>query len=81
MTVTAPDTTPPVITDNDNDGLTDDDEINTHDTDPVDADTDNDGMNDGYEIAEGFNPLDSSDCPDWICIKSFNRGWRLGIGK
>ncbi len=81
VTVTAPDTTPPVITDNDNDGLTDDDEINTYDTDPIDADTDNDGMNDGYEIAEGFNPLDSSDCPDWICIKSFNRGWRLGIGQ
>jgi hypothetical protein len=66
--------------DDDNDGLTDDAEVNTYLTNPIDADTDNDGLNDGYEVTEGFNPLDNSDCPDWICIGSSKRGWRLGLG-
>jgi hypothetical protein len=69
-----------IDTDDDNDGLTDDAEINTYKTNPIDADTDNDGLNDGYEITEGFNPLNNSDCPDWICIGSSRRGWRLGLG-
>ena len=67
-------------TDDDNDGRTDNSEINVHNTDPTDADTDNDGLNDGYELDEGLNPLDSSDCPNWICIDSSRRGWRLRLG-
>ena len=69
-----------LFNDDDNDGLTDNSEINIHDTDPTDADTDNDGMSDGYEISEGFDPLDNTDCPNWICIDGSRRGWRLGIG-
>jgi len=59
--------------DSDNDGIAD--LVETGGTD-----TDNDGLNDGYEISEGFDPLDSADCPGWICSNSSRRGWRLGIG-
>ena len=45
--------------DDDNDGLTDDEEINVYGTDPLRRDTDGDGLNDGEEIAVGLNPLDS----------------------
>ena len=43
--------------DDDNDGLSDDDEINVHGTDPLLNDTDGDGVNDGEEVAAGTNPL------------------------
>lgn len=66
--------------DDDYDGLTNDAEVNTYYTNPTDADTDNDGLTDGYEVLEGFNPLDNADCPEWICINSSRRGWRLGLG-
>lgn len=46
----------------------------------TDADTDNDGLKDGYEIAEELNPLQSSDCHDWVCVNNNRRGWRLEIG-
>ena len=55
-------------------------EVNTYGTDPTDGDTDNDGLSDGYEIAKGLNQLDSTDCPNWICIDNNRRGWRLGLG-
>lgn len=70
----------PCDTDDDSDGLTDGAEVSLYNTDPLDADTDNDGLSDGYEITAGFNPLDSSDCPDWTCMSSSQRGWRLGLG-
>ena len=41
--------------DDDNDGLSDADEITTG-TDPLKADTDGDGINDGDEIAQGRDP-------------------------
>ncbi len=66
--------------DDDNDGLTDEAEVKTYKTDPFDADTDNDGLDDGYEVTEGYNPVDSSDCPEWICAGGSRRGWRLGLG-
>jgi len=44
--------------DDDNDGLTDDEETGTHGTDPLVADSDNDGVNDGDEIINGTDPLD-----------------------
>ena len=43
--------------DDDNDGLSDLDEIGIHGTDPLDEDTDDDGVNDGDEIAAGTDPL------------------------
>jgi hypothetical protein len=43
--------------DDDNDGLTDDAEVNQYRTDPLRADTDRDGVNDGDEVAAGTDPL------------------------
>lgn len=43
--------------DDDNDGLSDDDEINVYGTDPLLDDTDGDGVNDGDEVAAGTDPL------------------------
>lgn len=51
-------------TDDDNDGLSDIDELAAG-TDPLDADTDNDLVMDGTEILAGTNPLDSNDRPEW----------------
>ncbi len=48
--------------DDDNDGLTDELEVNTYKTDPLDPDTDNDGIPDGYETQYEFlDPLDDTD--------------------
>ncbi|NND64702.1 MAG: hypothetical protein HKM24_01950, partial [Gammaproteobacteria bacterium] len=49
--------TPPASTDNDNDGVSNDDEV-TNGTDPNDPDTDNDGLDDGEEITYNTDPLD-----------------------
>jgi len=62
--------------DDDNDGLSDDEEINTHGTNPLVADTDGDGINDGVEVDQGTDPtvnnndVDSDDINDGedICI-------------
>lgn len=53
--------TRPDLADSDNDGVSDADEINLHNTDASDADTDLDGMHDGYEITYGLNPSDAAD--------------------
>ncbi|PJA86736.1 MAG: hypothetical protein CO141_03145 [Candidatus Moranbacteria bacterium CG_4_9_14_3_um_filter_42_9] len=45
-----------VITDMDNDGLTDEQE-KVYGTDPTKQDTDGDGFKDGEEIANGYDPL------------------------
>ena len=44
-----------IVTDSDNDGLSDDME-KVYGTDPNKADTDGDGYNDGDEVNGGFNP-------------------------
>jgi len=49
--------------DDDNDGLSDFDEINLYGTDPLDADTDNDGYADGTEIARGVDAKDRFSVP------------------
>ena len=56
--------------DDDNDGLTDDEEINVYQTNPLRADTDGDGLADGAEIANGLDPLNPDDCPLELCPES-----------
>jgi len=46
--------------DDDNDGLTDVDEIDIHGTDPLNPDTDGDGYNDKREVDQGSNPTDNT---------------------
>jgi hypothetical protein len=54
--------------DTDDDGLTDDDEENIHDTDPLDPDTDDDGLTDGEEVNDTkTDPLDPDTDDD--CVK------------
>ncbi|PID60263.1 MAG: hypothetical protein CSB44_11050 [Gammaproteobacteria bacterium] len=43
--------------DSDEDGLPDQEEIDTYQTDPEDADTDDDGLSDSEEVTLGSNPL------------------------
>ncbi|MDO9399549.1 MAG: L,D-transpeptidase family protein [bacterium] len=45
------------IIDTDNDGLSDEQEINIYKTDPQKADTDSDGYNDGEEVKNNYSPL------------------------
>ena len=48
--------------DSDNDGLSDDDEVNIIGTDPLNPDSDGDGISDGVEVGEDVNnPTDSDD--------------------
>jgi hypothetical protein len=59
--------------DSDNDGLTDNVEVNTYGTDPNDWDSDDDGFSDGEEIGQGTNPNDPNDYPiqggfPWLII-------------
>lgn len=49
-----------VVTDSDDDGISDFDEVNLYNTNPFSADTDNDGFTDGAEILSGYNPNDAS---------------------
>ncbi|MFT5451726.1 MAG: hypothetical protein ACI9N9_001212 [Enterobacterales bacterium] len=62
--------TNPLLADTDSDGLSDYDEVMNHGTNPTLVDSDNDGMTDNYELANGFDPLDGSDCPSWMCGSS-----------
>jgi len=50
--------------DDDEDGLSDIDEIEVYSTDPLLLDSDSDGINDGWEVQNGFDPLDGSDASD-----------------
>lgn len=53
--------TNPADADSDDDGLSDGDEVNIHNTSPLDADTDGDGLGDGAEIQQyGTDPLKSN---------------------
>ncbi|MEW6536816.1 MAG: RHS repeat-associated core domain-containing protein [Candidatus Auribacterota bacterium] len=66
--------TNPLITDCDNDGIKDGDEINNFHTDPFNPDYDNDGISDGNEVYEyGTNPkradTDNDGMPDSWEIK------------
>lgn len=49
--------------DSDDDGLSDDEEVNVYATNPLKFDSDDDGFGDGTEILAGTNPLDPDDFP------------------
>ena len=49
--------TNPNLTDSDDDGLSDGDEVLIYNTEPLENDTDGDGVNDGEEVALGTDPL------------------------
>ena len=70
--------TDPLVADSDGDGLGDGAEVNTYKTDPLVSDTDGDSVGDGEEIQEGLDPLDGTDCPDWIC-RSGTKLWLYNI--
>ena len=70
--------TDPLVADSDGDGLSDGAEVNTYKTDPLVSDTDGDSVGDGEEIQEGLDPLDGTDCPDWIC-RSGTKLWLYNI--
>jgi len=53
--------TNPLDSDTDDDGLSDSEELNLRGTDPLDDDTDGDRMADGWEIDNGFDPLNAAD--------------------
>lgn len=61
--------TDPMKADTDEDGLTDWEEVLTYHTDPLDRDTDDDGATDGWEVRNGFDPLEYNDTFD-VDIKS-----------
>ena len=62
--------------DSDGDGLTalEEQQLGTN---PNKKGTDNDGMNNGWELDNGFDPLNSSDCSSWICDGLGN--WRHAV--
>ncbi|MFA5030218.1 MAG: hypothetical protein WC495_01335 [Patescibacteria group bacterium] len=52
--------TNPNLSDSDNDGLIDYDEVKVYTSDPLKADTDGDGNGDGAEVRNGYSPNDDS---------------------
>ncbi len=65
--------------DDDNDGLTDDDEINLYGTNPLLFDTDTDGYGDGDEIALLSDPLDPFSVPEFATGDLAPRGAPDGV--
>lgn len=66
--------TSPSMTDTDEDGLSDYDEVKKHKTDPLKADTDNDGISDLGEVKLGLNPLkEKSDGTTYDAEKVFDQ--------
>ncbi len=52
--------TDPLLSDTDDDGVKDGEEVNTLKTDPLEPDTDGDGFTDGEEVALGSDPTDDN---------------------
>ncbi len=50
--------TDPLKPDTDGDKLSDEEEVNTYKTDPLNPDTDDDGDEDGWEVQQGYDPLE-----------------------
>ena len=70
----------PCDSDDDNDGLSDIDEISTHLTDPLNPDTDGDGLDDGTEVAFVFDPTDPDTDADGYCDGPNNPGGACALG-
>jgi len=64
----------PCNPDEDEDGLTDYDELNVVGTDPLDEDTDDDAFRDGVEVYLGTDPTDA--CPD---VVGADDAWPLDV--
>ena len=67
--------------DDDNDGLTDEDEI-IHNTNPTNPDSDGDGMPDGWEVDNDLNPLVNDaglDSDDDGLSNRYEYGWRENV--
>ncbi len=69
--------TDPTSRDSDQDGLTDEVELNITGTNPLLADTDGDGFPDGYEIAKGLDPLDPADGRTDLNENWMHDGWEF----
>jgi predicted outer membrane repeat protein len=68
--------TSPVLSDTDDDGLSDGDEVNSYGTDPLNPDCDGDGLSDGDEInLRGTNPLSADSDTDGL-----PDGWEVANG-
>jgi hypothetical protein len=59
--------------DDDNDGLSDVDELNVYSTDPLDPDTDGDGFDDGTEVAAGSDPNLPGSIPEVPAVRGWGR--------
>ncbi len=71
--------TDPTVTDTDEDGLSDEDEVVVYDTDPTVVDTDGDGISDAAELEAGTDPLDPLDPRiETTSVPEF--GFREGLG-
>jgi hypothetical protein len=68
-----------VVADTDTDGLSDFDEVVTHDTDPQNSDTDGDGISDGDEVAAGSDPLDENSFPIELPTLGTLGRWALAL--
>ena len=58
--------TAPDKADTDADDLTDQAEVNIHQTDPLNPDSDEDGLKDGLEVAQGLSPLNNDSDEDGL---------------
>ena len=66
----------------DNDGLTNDEEVNVYGTDPINADTDGDVYPDGVEVEFGGDPTDETVRPKlFVAQVSSPRALRVGLGE
>lgn len=80
--IVMPSENPDLFQDSDGDGLSDEDELQIHNTDPFNPDSDNDGLPDGWEVQYNLNPnnpdtdgngvLDISEDQDNDGLKNFD---------
>ena len=61
-----------LVSDGDDDGLSDYVEINIYSTNPNNADSDADGFNDSYEVNKGYDPTQLNSTPDTLAEIQIN---------
>src|SRR5690606_13305083 len=66
--------------DTDGDGLSDSEEIGISGTDPLSPDSDGDGIFDGWEIDNGFDPLEPDDAETDLDGDGIPDFWKILIG-